>query len=209
MRGRPSYPVVWREGEGLQHTGKLELADSSIVLEGSEASGVLARVSLSYRDLAEVRIGRSQEDRIGSRPSLVLERRVGEPIRIGDIAGLGSIVDIGHVLAELLGQEGTSVTQAAVIVPIRKGKRDRAHELIQDGAPFDPEESSLECHRIYLTEREAIFVFEGPDVRRFLEELVRTPEAWRAATAWKDVIAGRPRLAEEEYSWARRPRFRR
>src|SRR3972149_4164053 len=121
MRGRPSYPVVWREGEGLQRTGKLELADSSIVLEGSEASGVLARVSLSYRDLAEVRIGRSQEDRVGSRPSLVLERRVGEPIRIGDIAGLGSIVDIGHILAELLGQEGTSGTQAAGVGPPPKG----------------------------------------------------------------------------------------
>jgi len=205
MRRTPSYPVVWREGEGPLHTGKLELANSQIILEGSEASGALARLSLSYADLAEVRIGRSADERIGSRPSLILERRSRPPIRVGEIAGLGSVVDIGHVLAELL--EGTTVTHVAVVVPIRKGKRDRAHELIQGGAPLDLEESTLGCHRIYLTDREAIFLFDGPDVTRFLEQLVRTPEAWRAATEWKDVIGGRPRVAEEEYAWTRRPRF--
>jgi len=207
MAGQPSYPIVWREGDGPQRAGKLELANSYIVLEGSESGGALARLSLSYADLVEVRIGRSADERVGSGPSLILERRSRPPIRIGEIAGLGSVVDLGHVLAELL--EGTTVTQVAVVVPIRKGKRDRARELIQGGAPFDPEESTLDCHRIYLTDREAIFLFDGPDVRRFLEELVRTPEPWRAATAWKDVIAGKPRVAEEEYAWRRRPRFRR
>lgn len=200
---------MWREGEGPLHTGKLELADSLIVLEGSEAGGALARLSLAYADLVEVRIGRSAEERIGGGPSLVLERRSRPPLRIGEIAGLGSIVDLGHVFAELLGQPQATVTHVAVVVPIRKGKRDRAQALIQGGAPFDPEESTLECHRIYLTDREAIFLFEGPDVKHFLGGLARTPEAWQAATAWKDVIAGTPRVAEEKYAWTRRPRFRR
>jgi hypothetical protein len=175
--------------------------------EGSESGGALARLTLSYADLVEVRIARSADERIGSGQSVVLERHSRPPLRIGEIAGLGSVLDLGHVLAELL--EGTPASHAAVVVPIAKGMRERAHELIQRGAPFDPEGSALECHRIYLTDREAIFLFEGTDVRRFLAELVRTPDAWRAAAEWRDVIAGRPRVAGEEFAWTRRPRFRR
>jgi len=209
MTERPSYPIVWREGDGPKRNGKFELERGHIVLEGSETGGALARLSLSYTELVEVRIGRSLDERIAGRQSLILERRAGSPIRISKIAGLGSVVDLGHVVAELLAQSGSARDRAAVVVPIRKGMRERAHELIQVGAPFDPEESTLDCHRIFLTDREAIFLFEGPDVGRFLEQLVRTPEAWRAATAWKNVMAGRPRVAEEEFAWSRRPRLRR
>lgn len=209
MSGRLTYAVFWHEGDGPRRTGKLELANSHIVLEGASAEGALARASLSYADLAEVRIGRSLAERIGGRPSLILERHRGPPIRIGEIAGLGSLVDLGQVLAELLGQPNGATTQAAVVVPIRRGRREQVRQLIQAGAPLDPERSTLEWHRIYLTDREAIFLFEGPDVRRFLEELVRTPQAWRVASAWAEVIGGKPRVGEEEYAWRRLPRFRR
>ena len=26
---------------------------------------------------------------------------------------------------------------------------------------------------------------------------------WRAAAAWRDILAGRPRLAEQVYDWSR------
>ena len=204
----PTYPVVWREGDGPLRTGKLELVDGRIVLEGSEAKGALARRSVAYADLAEVRVGRGAAERLGNRPSLILEHRAGPQIRIGEISGLGSAVfDIGHVLAELLSPEGATARRLAVVVPIRKGARDRTSELIRKGAPFDPEASPLESHRVFLTDREAVFLFEGPDVKGFLEQLARTPKAWLAAGAWKDCIAGKPRVAEEEYSWTRRPRL--
>jgi len=201
---QPSYAVVWREGDGPVRSGKLELVDGRMILEGSAPDGGLERRSVPYTDLAEVRIGRSAGERLGNRRSLILTQRAGPPIVIGEIAGLGSVFDIGQVLAELLAPD-RSRPRVVVVVPLRKSRVAQARELLRTGAPFDLETTPLEAHSVFLTDREAVFLFEGPDVRRFLEGLLRTPAAWKAAAAWKDCIAGRPRIAEEEYNWARRP----
>ncbi len=200
-----SYAVVWREGGGPLRSGKLELVDGRMILEGSAPDGALERRSVPYANLAEVRVGRAAGERLGNRRSLILEQRAGPPIVIGEIEGLGSVFDIGHVLAELLTADRSRRPRVVVVVPLRKARRAQAQELIQTGAPFDVETTPLEAHSVFLTDREAVFVFEGPDVRRFLEGLVRTPAAWKAAAAWKDCLSGRPRIAEEEYSWVRRP----
>jgi len=36
-----------------------------------------------------------------------------------------------------------------------------------------------------------------------VDRLVGDPTLWAAAAAWKDLVAGPPRLAEEVYSWVR------
>ena len=203
---QPSYAVVWREGDGPLRSGKLDLVDGRMILEGSGPEGALERRSVPYADLVEVRVGRSAGERLGSRRTLILEQRAGPPVVIGEIEGLGSVFDIGHVLAELLAAEHPRPTRVVVVVPLRKSRRAQAQELIRTGAPFDPEATPLEAHSVFLTDREAVFLFEGRDVHRFLEGLVRAPAAWKAAAAWKDCLSGRPRIAEQEYSWVRRPR---
>lgn len=90
-----------------------------------------------------------------------------------------------------------------VVVPLRDGVKEAALALVADGPPFDLPGTGLTSHSVYLTEREAIFVFEGPAPHSDLERIVGDPGVWRAAPAWRECMAGRPRLADEAFAWVR------
>jgi len=95
------------------------------------------------------------------------------------------------------------MSRLVVVAPLKPGARDAARLLIENGPPFDPERTQLTAHEVFLTEREVVFLFEGDDARKTVEELVGDPGIWRAATAWKACLDGRPRLADETYVWTR------
>jgi hypothetical protein len=94
------------------------------------------------------------------------------------------------------------MSRTVVVVPLREGSGEQVAELLRGGPPFDPDEVGLERHHVFLTEREAVFVFEAdsPDVA---EKLIGEGRFWSAASAWKDLVEGPPRLAEDDYSWVR------
>ena len=85
----------------------------------------------------------------------------------------------------------------------KPGARDAARLLIEDGPPFDPDRTQLTAHEVFLTDREVVFLFEGDDARKTVEDLVGDPGIWRAATAWRECLDGWPRLADEIYGWTR------
>ena len=89
-----------------------------------------------------------------------------------------------------------------VVAPLQDGAREVARMLLESGPPFDPSEVGLTAHEVLLTEREAIFVFEGGNAAAVVEDLVGRAEVWRAATAWRDWLSDRPRLAESAYVWS-------
>ena len=91
--------------------------------------------------------------------------------------------------------------RVVVVAPLREGAREVARMLLEDGPPFDPAAVGLTAHRVLLTEREVIFVFEGEDAISVVEELVGHAEVWQAATAWREWLADKPRLAESVYDW--------
>ncbi len=91
----------------------------------------------------------------------------------------------------------------AVVAPLRDGARERARSLLEGGPPFDPSATSLERHVVFLTDREVVFVFEGPEAKKAVAALAGDPGIWEAAAAWQECLEGRPRLAEDVYSWAR------
>ena len=97
------------------------------------------------------------------------------------------------------------MSKLVVVAPLRDGARESARLLIADGPPFDPAASALERHEVYLTEREAVFVFEGPEPRAEVERLIGDPGVWRAASAWRECLAGRPRIADRSFTWSREP----
>jgi hypothetical protein len=96
-----------------------------------------------------------------------------------------------------------SPSRLVVVAPLAEGTRERARELLADGPPFEPEGTSLSAHRVYLTEREVVFVFQGTQPRAALERLAGDAGMWRAAAAWREVLAGRPQIAEQVYDWRR------
>jgi hypothetical protein len=95
------------------------------------------------------------------------------------------------------------MTRVVVVAPLREGARDTARLLIEDGPPFDPGATRLTSHHVHLTDTEVIFTFQGPDARGVVESLIGEASVLRAATAWRECLSGRPRIADEVYGWDR------
>jgi hypothetical protein len=96
------------------------------------------------------------------------------------------------------------VRQVAIIVRLKEGAETRAAELLQDGPPFDPGERGFERHAVYLSARDVVFVFEGPEVDSLLDDLVGEPFSWLLSNAlheWQSLADGPPRIARPAYSW--------
>jgi hypothetical protein len=95
------------------------------------------------------------------------------------------------------------MSRVAVVLPLRLDTIETARTLVEQGPPFALEDTQLEAHAVYLTDREAVFVFEGPDARETVERLVGEADVWQAATAWRGCLDGKPRIAETAFSWRR------
>ena len=95
------------------------------------------------------------------------------------------------------------MTALVVIVPLKPGAAERARELLAAGPPFDLEESAFTRHTVHLTEREAIFVFEGDGDSATLALAAEDPGVWSAAAAWRECLAERPRVARLAFGWER------
>lgn len=198
---RKSYGVVWREDMLPLATGKLELLPRGLRLEGLAGSHPTAR-EIAYDGLAGVRVGRADEQ-IDGRPTVILERRTGQPITIATVPQPSLVGEIAERLTALqLGPKATRRT--AVVVPLKTEAYEAVRELLEAGPPFDPEQTTgLDRHEVFLTSQEAVFVFESHLGAEALEPLLAEPEFWKAATAWRDHLAGPPRLAEDVFSWTR------
>ncbi len=192
------YAVVWRTGDGATSCGKLEFADDQLVLQGKGAPGL----RIPFDDLSSVEIGRSVGDRINGDKSLVLERRTCEPVLIAALGGVGLLGELNDLLARLR-SEHVARARVAVVVPIRRGTADVVRRLVAEGPPFDVEVLGLERHHVFVSEREVLFFFEGESAAAAVDLLAQSPSVLKAAVRWRGVLAGRPRLAQERFSWTR------
>ena len=198
---RTSYGVVWREGTRPLARGKLELLPRAMRLEGMTGSTPTTR-EIAYDYLSEIRIGRSLEERIDGRPSLVLAPRTGDTLSIASVAQSGVVAEIAERLSAL--QFGEHVSRRiAVVLPLRAEARDAVRALLAAGPPFDPEALGLDRHDVFLTASEAVFIFESELGAAALEPLLQDPELWQSAAAWHDYLAGPPQIAEDVFSWTR------
>jgi hypothetical protein len=95
------------------------------------------------------------------------------------------------------------MSRIAVVVPLRPGAYEDAAKLVAEGPPFKLADSPLDGHCVYLTEREALFVFEGPQAREVIEEILGEASVWEAATSWRGLLDGKPRIADIAFAWRR------
>ena len=87
-------------------------------------------------------------------------------------------------------------------MPLKVGALAGVRELVAEGPPFDPSRTALTQHQLLLTEQEAIFVFETQS-EEGLADLLGQLDILAAAVAWRDFVAGPPRLASVAYVWER------
>ncbi|MGE5690051.1 MAG: hypothetical protein ACM33B_05805 [Pseudomonadota bacterium] len=194
-----TYAVKWREPDAGTYVGRLELGDDALVLQGrSDGNGVVTR-SLAYDELRGVHIGRDEGEKLDGRATLVVERAAGDYLVRSALAQTGVLQELLYRLSEL---QSTSSRRATVVVPLREGALERVRALVAGGPPFDPNEAGLTRHQLLLTPSEAIFVFEAGSAD-VLDVLLGQIDLWAAAAAWRDLVAGAPRIAEIAYSWER------
>ena len=90
-----SYAVVWREPPSKTRSGKLELAEAALRLVGTGPAGGAEVIEIAYRLLERTRVAAAGE-RIGGRPTLVVERRGEKPIEIASVGGIGVIAELAE-----------------------------------------------------------------------------------------------------------------
>jgi hypothetical protein len=95
---RSTYAVVWREGDAPLARGRLELLPDGLELDGIAGSEHVT-LEIGYDELAGVRIGRSADERLNGRPSLLLERRDAERVVIASVALQGVVAELATHLA--------------------------------------------------------------------------------------------------------------
>jgi len=83
---RKTYAVWWHEGDGPRHAGKLELGSLHLLLSGN-GSG---RVAVPLDQIVAVEYRRGE---------LHVERRHGDDLRIGNLDGLGVLLELSDALA--------------------------------------------------------------------------------------------------------------
>lgn len=87
-----AYAVLWSENGGAPHAGRLDLEACLLSLAGCPGR------ELSYDEVADVRIERRRTHRLAGRPTLVIESRDGESLRIALLDGAGTLHEVADRL---------------------------------------------------------------------------------------------------------------
>jgi hypothetical protein len=192
-----TYAVAWQDGGGRLRSGKAELGSRELQLQGSGE-----RVAVRYDELAGVSIAHTAEERIGGRPTLVLERTGDDPLRLASVAQIGIVAELAERLTSLQLGRLAARNQLLVVLPLREGAREEAQRLLDVGPPFDLGAAGLRRHRVFLSDREAIFLFET-DGAAAGDDLLDDADVLAAATAWEELAAGPARMGDVAFSWTR------
>lgn len=97
MRPELSLPVVWTEDGTTLLPGRLELVGTTLRLAGGSHGSERTR-EVERRDIAATRLGRSVDERIGGRLTLVVELRDGGTLRIAGFEQPGAMRDLADRL---------------------------------------------------------------------------------------------------------------
>ena len=95
------------------------------------------------------------------------------------------------------------MSRLVVVAPLQPGMRGRVEELLAAGPPFALEETEFDRHLVFLTDEEAVFVFEGVREGATLRLAAEDPGVLVAAREWQACLAARPRVAVTAFSWER------
>ena len=195
---RVTYAVSWEEPDGSPGSGRLELGTDALLLEGRNG-GVDVTRAFPYRNMSSLRVARAAHERLQDRPTLIVDLVGGRSLRIAGVAQPGIVWELASRLSTLRHDRRLS-ERLALVVPLKPGARPKAAALLAKGPPFDPAGLGLESHEVFLTDDEAVFVFEGvPDV--LLNRSAENETIWDAAEAWEPLVEGSIRFAERVYAW--------
>jgi hypothetical protein len=98
-------------------------------------------------------------------------------------------------------RSGDAIERVAVVARLRPGSRERATQILAEGAPYELDAAGFRRHSVFLAELAVVFVFEGSGVEALVRDLVDDPTRSAAFSAWGPLLEGTPMLAREEFYW--------
>src|SRR5215831_8930 len=115
---KASYGVLWKD-DGAVQAGKLELEDQAVRLESTGEHGESLVQELPYTELVGVHIARGSADRLGGRPTLVLERAGGPALRVASVAQAGIVSELAEQLSSIKLSAARASHRVAIVVPFK------------------------------------------------------------------------------------------
>ena len=91
--------------------------------------------------------------------------------------------------------------RVAVVAKLRPGSRERALEIIAEGAPYDLGAAGFERHSVFLAADAVIFLFEGSGIEGLVRDLFDDPIRSASFSVWGPLLEGTPTLAHEAFYW--------
>ena len=91
--------------------------------------------------------------------------------------------------------------RVAVVAKLLPGSRERAAQILGEGAPYGLALAGFRQHSVFLAGDAVVFVFEGPGIEGLIRDLVNDPTRSAAFSVWAPLLEGTPELAREEFHW--------
>jgi hypothetical protein len=91
--------------------------------------------------------------------------------------------------------------RVGVVAKLLPGSRERAAQILAEGAPYGLALAGFRQHSVFLAEDVGVFVFEGPHIEGLVRDLVNDPNRSAAFSVWAPLVEGTPELAREEFHW--------
>jgi hypothetical protein len=113
LSGMISYAVVWQQG-ARSFAGRLELGPTAMRFEAraSRDPGTSVVTEVPYDAIAGVRVDRYGDDRLFGLPTLVLDRRTGDPIRVAGVVQPGVVAELAeHLVARFQDDPGVALAR--------------------------------------------------------------------------------------------------
>lgn len=104
------------------------------------------------------------------------------------------------------GRHPGTVDRVAVTARFRPEQAERVRTLLEAGPPYDLAETGFDRHAVFLSTREVVFVFEGPDVEWEVEDLADDffhPAVREALSQWRALLDEEPHIGRPVFVWER------
>jgi hypothetical protein len=90
----------------------------------------------------------------------------------------------------------------AFVAEIRPGRKAELERLLAAGPPFDLAGAGFEHHRVFVGDRDAVFLFEGVNPLKAVQALATQRALTKQITHMMGILSA-PRFLGEVYAWDR------
>jgi hypothetical protein len=94
------------------------------------------------------------------------------------------------------------MSRIAFVAEIRRGRKADLERILAESPPFDLAGAGFERHRVFVGDRDAVFLFEGVNPLKAVQALATQRSLTVQISKMMGILAA-PRFLSEVYAWDR------